>query len=220
MPNVTTPPSAPEEEAAGEQDEQVPSRLRVLWRRRRNLLLALFLLLIAAAVAAGSLAVFSSESANPENTFSSGSLSIDNNKEGAAIFTAAKMLPGDTAQGTVTIKNSGDASGDFSLSDEGLTDTPGPAGGKLSTALDLTIVDLGPNGVPGGGDDVTPAVYTGRYDALPTVQLGKLDHNEQHTYQFTVTFRDTGVPSGPTTGDNAFESASTKVTYTWDAVSN
>ncbi len=217
MSNVTTPPSAPEQTPPG---EEVPSRLKVLWRRRRNLLLALVLLIVAAAVAAGSLAVFSSESANPQNTFSSGSLSIDNNKEGAAIFTAANMLPGDTAQGTVTIRNSGDASGDFSVSDEGLTDTPGPAGGNLSTALDLTIVDLGPDGVPGGGDDVTPATYNGRFDALPTVDLGNWVTDEQHTYQFTVTFRDTGVPSGPTTGDNAFENASTQVTYAWDAVSD
>ena len=146
-------------------------------------------------------------------------MAIDNSKEGAAIFTAAGMVPGDTANGTVTIRNAGNSTGTFSLSDSDLTDTPGANGGNLSEALDLTIVDVGPDGAPGGGDDVSPAVYDGPFNAMPTVDLGSWAADEEHTYQFTVEFRDTGTPGSATTGDNAFEGSTTKNTYNWDATS-
>ena len=192
-------------------EEKVPSRVDVLLKRRRNLLLALLLLVIAAAVVIGSVAVFSSSSVNAENTFSTGALSIDNNKEGAAILTATRMVPGDTAEGLVRIENTGDVSGRFRLSDSNLTDTPGPGGANLSSVLTLRITDVGADGQPGGGDDVTPPVYDGAFNTMPDIDLGSWGAGEAHTYQFVVTF--------PASSGNEFEGASTKVTYNWDATS-
>jgi spore coat-associated protein N len=189
--------------------EEGPSRFDVLLRNRRRLLLVLLLILIAAATAYGSLAVFTSSSVNPTNTFSSGTLSQSNSLENAAILTATKMVPGDSRSGTVTIKNTGDVSGRFSLSASDLTDTPGPNGGSLSQVLRLEVVDT---------TDAS-AVYDGPYDSMPKQDLGSWTADEDHTYEFTVTFPDTGKPESSTTGDNAYEGSSTSVTYVWDAVS-
>ena len=208
----TTPPSStPDPGPPPPPDEKAPSRLDILLKRRRNLLLALLLLLIAVAIAVGSVAVFTSSSVNPENVVSSGALAIDNNKEGAAIFTATGMVPGDTADGLVTIRNSGDVSGRFRLTDSNLVDTPGPGGGRLSTVLTLRITDVGPDGQPGGGDDVTPSVYAGSFNPMPDLDLGSWSAGEEHTYQFTVGF--------PADSGNQFEGSSTKVNYNWDATS-
>jgi hypothetical protein len=214
MTSTPAPPtSAPDTGAPPPPVEKPPSRLDVLLKRRRNLLLALLLLLIAVIVAVGSLAVFTSSSVNPDNVAATGSLSITNTEEGQAIFSATGMVPGDTTEGTVTIQNSGDVSGRFRLTDSGLTDTQLPGGGTgvLSTVLQLTITDLGPDGAPGGGDDVTPAVYSGALNAMPDLDLGSWSANERHTYRFLVEF--------PASAGNEFEGRQTKVTYNWDATS-
>ena len=208
----TTPPvPAPDTASPPPPEEKAPSRVDVLMKRRGRLLLALLLLLLAAAVAIGSVAIFTSSSVNPENVFSTGTLSIDNNKEGAAILTATGMVPGDTANGLVTIRNSGDVSGRFRLSDSNLANTPGPGGGNLSSVLTLRITDVGPDKTPGTGDDVSPPIYDGSYNPTPDIDLGSWSADEEHTYQFAVTF--------PAASGNEYEGSSTKITYNWDATS-
>lgn len=205
----TVPPApaeAPSEEPSGRQ------RLGWLLRHSKLWLVALVLLLIAVAVAGASLAVFTSSSANPDNTFSAGTLSQSNSSEGAAILTAADMVPGDTKPGQVTITNTGDVSGRFSLSASNLTDTPGPNGGRLSEVLTLQIHD---NAQPAGTD-----VYNGDFNAMPaSIDLGSWPQGQAHTYTFTVRFPEGGQPGSATTGDNAYQGSSTEVTYNWTATS-
>jgi len=58
-------------------------------------------LLLAVAVAAGSLALFTSSSANPSNVASAGTLSQDNSKKGAAIlFLGGEPFAESTVAGT------------------------------------------------------------------------------------------------------------------------
>jgi spore coat-associated protein N len=189
--------------------EHEPSRFDMLLRNRTRLLLVVLLLLLAVGVAVGSSAVFTSSSVNPDNTFTSGTLSQSNSKEGAAILTASGMVPGQSSDGTVTIKNTGDVSGAFTLSASGLTDNPGPNGGKLSDVLKLKVVDMGPG----------TTVYDGPFASMPKQNLGSWAPAEQHSYRFTVTFPNGGTPPSETTGDNAYQGSSTSVTYTWDATS-
>src|SRR3954464_2598993 len=88
------------------------SRLRVLAANPRLALGALLTLLLAAGAVVGSGADFTASSANPANTFASGTLSIVNSKEGAAVLTASNLKPGGTAAtGTVDIQNSGSLAG-------------------------------------------------------------------------------------------------------------
>ena len=92
--------------------------------RPRRTIAALTTALLAAGVAVGSGADFTSSSANPANTFSAGTLTIDNSKDGAAIFSPSNMKPGGAPQtGTVDIANKGSLAGTFTLTRDQLAST-------------------------------------------------------------------------------------------------
>src|SRR3712207_5743215 len=85
-------------------------------RQPRRTVAALATVLAAAGVAVGSGADFTSRSANPANTFSAGTLAIDDSRDGAAIFTPSNMKPGGAPQtGTVDIQNRGTIAAAFTL---------------------------------------------------------------------------------------------------------
>ena len=185
-------------------EEEAPSRWQAIFGNRKRLLIALALLLIAAAVAVGSTAVFTSSSANPGNAFTAGTLEVSGSN--GAILTADKMVPGDSENGSVTIENTGDVSGAFSLTGEITADQAGPQAGAapLSQALQLRITEG------------ATSVYNGPYDDFPgqaPVDLGSWGGGDSHTYDFTVTFPEGGQ------SDNQFQGGSTTMKFTWDAVS-
>ena len=188
------------------------SRLNVLFRASpRKVLGGLGVLLVAAAVAVGSGANFNSTSANPSNVFSAGSLSQSNSSTGAAVLTASKLKPGDSATGTVDIENSGDITGIFSVAKSNVIDTPGDP--SLSQKLTLKIDDLG---------DPTCATcpppvnkYDGTLDGMGALALGSFGKDEVHRYKFTVTFPDGGSGGA----DNAYKGARTTVDYMWTSTS-
>src|SRR4029450_6204730 len=124
-------------------DGSVSARERTGWvfRNAKILILALILLLIAALLVGVSFAVFSTSSANRGNMFTAGTLTSSNSKDNAAILTAQRMVPGDTTTGTVTISNTGDSKGQFTLTGSTPTNTPGPNGGNLATVLNLLILE-------------------------------------------------------------------------------
>jgi spore coat-associated protein N len=188
------------------------SRISVILSSPRHLLGALLVALLAFGAVVGSGASFTSKSANPSNTFSTGNLAQSNSKEGAAVLTATKMVPGETTSGTVTITNSGDVAGTFTLSRSSLSDTAGPNGGKLSGQLDLKVEDVTIAGSP-------VSVYSGKVDAMGAQSLGSFAAGEARTYKFTITFPNGGTPSSPTTGDNLYKGSSMSVGYQWDAAS-
>lgn len=189
------------------------SRISVILSSPRHLLGALLVALLAFGAVVGSGASFTSKSANPSNTFSAGNLAQSNSKEGAAVLTAAGLLPGGpSTSGTVTITNSGNAEGTFTLLKTNLVDTPGANGGQLSGVLDLSIKDVTKASSP-----VT--VYSGKVGAMGAQSLGKFAAGEARTYEFTVKFPDGGTPASATTGDNAYKGSTMSVGYQWDAVS-
>jgi hypothetical protein len=170
------------------------SRFRALAANPRLALGALLTVMLAGAAVVGSGADFTASSANPSNTFSAGTLTIANSKEGTAVLTASGLRPGGTAAtGTVDIQNTGGLSGAFTLSRTTPVDSDGA--NPLSGKLNLTVVDCGTfNGATaptcGDGDDVT------KYSAGTVSQMGTTGHlvsalgsyaaNEKHRYQFTV----------------------------------
>ncbi len=105
---------------------QPTAKERFAWmgRNTRILLAALVLILIALGIVAFTSGVFTSSSANPGNLATSGIMSQDNSKDGAAILTAERLLPGEEGEGTVTITNVGDADGHFTLTASNLADDP------------------------------------------------------------------------------------------------
>jgi spore coat-associated protein N len=169
--------------------------------------------MVAAALAVGSGANFNSTSANPSNVFTAGTISHSNSKASAAILTAANMVPGGTATGTVNIKNTGSASGVFTLAHTAPVDTPVSPG--LSKKLTMTVTD---NGDPACVSSCPAAVsvYSGTMFSMPaTIALGSFAAGVTHSYTFVVTFPDSGTGGA----DNAYQSASTTVEYDWSSTS-
>jgi hypothetical protein len=187
------------------------SRLHVLARRPKRTLAALSTALVAVGVTAASGADFTASSANPSNAFSTGTLSINNTKEGSAILTASNMRPGDSTNGTVDIANSGSLSGAFSLSRQAPVDSN--SGTPLSGKLNLVVVDCGAfvgatQPTCGDSDDVTK--YTGTVAGMTGAQaLGTYAGGEKHRYKFTVTL--------DSTAGNAYQGATSTVEFDWAA---
>jgi spore coat-associated protein N len=173
---------------------------------RKRTLATLALGLLAVATAVGSGADFSARTANPSNTFSAGSLSMENSKDGTAILNATNMKPGDAPQsGVVDIKNTGSIDGVFTLSRDQLTssdasnDNPTPFATKLAVA----VVDCGKfttvNG-PYGPDPFTPScgdaddstLYLGSLaNQNSPIALGTYEPGEKHRYELEASLAST-----------------------------
>jgi spore coat-associated protein N len=184
------------------------TRLQALASRPKRTLGVLAAVLAAVGVAVGSGANFSAQSANPSNTFAAGTLSMANSQSGA-ILTASGMKPGDSANGTVDIENTGSLSGTFSLSRSALNDSDGS--NPMSDKLNVVVKDCGnfSSGTPtcDGGD---PNVYSGTLGSMGgSHALGTFAGGEKHRYQFAVTFDGSA--------GNAYQGDSSTATFQWDA---
>jgi hypothetical protein len=177
-------------------------RLSWLVRNARTWVLVLLLLALALAVGATwSFALFSDESANPDNVVSSGSMSQVNSADNAAIMSASDLVPGQSVVGSATIRNEGDASGTFTMRVTDLVDTPGPAGGRLSEALRVKVAERGSSS----------PVYDGPLRELQA-SLGTWAPEEERTYDVTVSLPDHD------TGDDAYQLSEVTATFEWRAV--
>jgi hypothetical protein len=187
------------------------SRLQVLAANPRLALGALVTLLLAAGAVGGSGADFTASSANPSNTFSSGTLTIGNSKAGTAVFAASNLRPGGAQQtGTVDIENTGSLSGAFTLVRGTVTNTD--AVNPLSAKLNMVVVDCGTFTGPtpptcGDGDDVTK--YTGTLAAMGTTALGTYNAAVKHRYEFRVAL--------DSSADNAYQGDSATAAFDFNA---
>ena len=185
------------------------SRIQILIKRPRRTLGVLVAVLVAVGVAVGSGATFTAQTANPSNTFASGTLSMSNSKDNQAILSASGMKPGDSTNGTVDIQNTGSLAGTFSLSRTALTNSDST--NKMSEKMNLVVKDCGDfsSGTPtcDAGD---PTKYSGTLDAMSSsVALGSYAANEKHRYEFTATF--------DSSAGNAYQGDNTSATFQWDA---
>jgi spore coat-associated protein N len=188
------------------------SRLQILADRPRLALGALLTLLLAAAAVVGSGADFTASSANPSNTFASGTLTIANSKEGTAVLTASNLKPGGAAAtGTVDIQNTGSLSGAFTVARS--TPVDSDSTNPLSGKLNLTVVDCGTFAgatapTCGDGDDATK--YSGTIAAMTgSKALGTYAGDEKHRYQFTVALDGSA--------GNAYQGDTSSVEFDWNA---
>jgi hypothetical protein len=181
--------------------------------------------LCALGVAVGSGADFSAQTANPSNTFSAGSLSMDNSKDGSAIFSATGMKPGgDPETGVVDIENTGSIDGVFTLRRDLLmnSDVGVSSAEPFASKVNVRIVDCGEfttAGGPYGPETVTPICGDGDDEPLYAGTLGGQDNDvglgvyqpgEQHRYQFG------GSLDASAGADYAGDGASAR--YVFDAV--
>lgn len=119
---------------------------------------------------------------------------------GDAVVRAANLKPGKGATGTVTVENSGDATGAFALAQIDVLDTPGAGGGRLSTAARMRVDDAGSDRV----------VYRGPLGAMPDRRLGYLRAGQKRTYRFTLSLP-ARAKAGPLAGSQV------ETTFDWTA---
>jgi|1186.fasta_scaffold423842_2 hypothetical protein len=191
------------------------SRLKVLAGTPRMALGALVTLLLAAGAVIGSGADFTAASANPANTFATGTLSMVNSKANSAVLTASNLRPGGNATGDVDIQNTGSLSGTFALARGPVTDSD--AVNPLSGKLALTVDDCGTftGATPPSctdGDEVTK--YSGTIADMGTAghavaSLGSFAANAKHRYHFSVTL--------DSAASDAYQGATSSVRFDWSA---
>lgn len=186
------------------------SRLQILTSQPKLALGALLTLLLAAGAVVGSGADFTASSANPSNTFSAGTLTIDNSKENGAILSASNLRPGEAAQtGTVDIENTGSLDGEFTLARGTVVNSD--AVNPLDAKLNVKVVDCGEftgGATPtcDGGDAV---IYDGTVAAMATSALGDYAADEKHRYEFSVALDGTA--------GNAYQGDTSTVNFVFDA---
>jgi spore coat-associated protein N len=191
------------------------SRLSALAAHPRRTVGALAVVLAAVGITVGSGANFTAKAANPANTFTAGTLSIDNSRgngaAASAVLTAPNLKPGDSATGTVDIQNAGSVGGAFTLSTSGASDSTGVS---LLGQLDVRIEDCGvySDGNPPTCGSATSKVLTTtatKLNGVGSIGLGSFAGGEKHRYKFDVT-----LPQG--TGDS-FQGKTASIAFDWDA---
>ncbi len=118
---------------------------------------------------------------------------------GDAILRTGAMKPGRSVTGTVTVGNSGDATGAFRLAQIDVLDTPGEGGGRLSAGARLRVDDLS-TGRP---------VYAGVLGKMDGEALGYLRAGERRTYRFTL--------STPAAMGRRYTGSQVETTFDWTA---
>lgn len=181
----------------------------LLTRHPWRVLGVLAALLVAVGSAVGSGALFTTQTVNPNNTFSSGILTISASPSGA-ILNASNMVPGDTASGTATISNTGTVDGNnWTLAQTQTAETQGTdpdntgSHGLLSNKLNLKVTDTTSSQV----------LYDGVISGFSSSTLtAAIPHGSSHSFSFVVTF-----PPATSGNDNAYEGGSLTESYTWTA---
>jgi hypothetical protein len=146
----------------------------------------------------------------PIATVTGGSFELGNSGDGAPIFEASDIGPGDGVSGTVTIANDGEEAGALTLRQHDVVDTPGAGGGLLSRGMSMRIREV-------GGPVKSSLVYDGALAPMPPLELGPLGPGQSLAFEFDATLPDSGAPAGAAIGDNAFQGAALSAGYSWTA---
>jgi hypothetical protein len=181
-------------------------RMKVLFGQRRMMVLVtLAVLVLTAAVVIGSGASFTASSANPDNLFTAGSLSITNSKDvdnvHHLVISANGMKPGDHPSGAVTIGNGGSLSGTFTLN----STTTGDA--AFAHYLQLVVLE--------DGNQIYSGPLDGMTTAIPLTDGTAWSSGATHVYTITVTFPNAGPGA-----ENGYMSDSATLNLDWAAVAN
>ena len=179
-------------------------------RGSRRIVIALFGALTIASLAATSLslALFTDSQAAGGNAFTTGTITLGLNPT-SAIFSSGAMMPGDSANGSLVVSNTGTAQLRYAV-----TSSSTNADGKgLNAQLTVTIRTLGTScAVFDGTSLFSGTLSTAAFgDVTPGAQAG--DRTLAAASNETLCFRAT-LPSG--TG-NAFQGATTTATFTFQA---
>ncbi|WP_205695891.1 hypothetical protein [Conexibacter sp. SYSU D00693] len=134
-----------------------------------------------------------------------------NDKGNGTVLTAQGLVPGESKWGEVRVANTGLLAGAYTLQATDLVDTLGRFGGKLSPKLNVKVDERSRTGVR--------RLYDGTLASLSSLNLGRFASGENRVYRFTATLPSGGIPSSPTSGDNAVQGAVSRVNLRFTASS-
>jgi predicted ribosomally synthesized peptide with SipW-like signal peptide len=172
----------------------------------KTLLTSKIALTLAAAAAVSVVAVggtYANFTATPttisSNAFTAGSLTMSRSGTGA-VFSAGAMKIGDTAAGSITINNTGNLAGVYTL-DGSMTGSS-----VIGSALQIAIYkDVDSSGTP---------IYTGSLAGLGSLALGTFAASSgSHVYYFHISL----PTQGSNALDNALQGLTASETFTWNA---
>lgn len=185
---------------------------------RRRFFWGLAAVTAALAVVAGSgtFGFFSSSTFNPGNRFLAGTLILGNNLSGTFILRANNLQPGDSLSGAVTLSRDPASTLDMNYSVVRTIDIDS----ALCDALNIVVTrtdagqDLDDGAAVVAGTVISAGADTLRSFAAAALGTWSLNNsgNSTDTYNFQVTFTDTGAPQ------NALQGLTCEVTYTWSAI--
>jgi camelysin-like metallo-endopeptidase len=183
---------------------------RISRRMAGRIGLALFGALTVASLAATSLslALFTDSQAAGANAFTTGTISLGLNPT-SAIFSSGAMMPGDNANGTLVVSNSGTAQLRYAVTSSS-TNTDGKG---LNAQLTVTIKTLGTSCAAFDGTSLYSGALSAAAFGDPTAGAQTGDRTLAAAASETLCFR-ASLPSG--TG-NAFQGATTTATFTFQA---
>ena len=181
-------------------------------RKRPGLgILAGAVLLTGAFIVTASIAAFSDTTDNTDNTWSTGTVILEDNDLGAAMFTVTGMKPLDVVEKCIVVTYKGT----LLPADVLLYGVSGGSG--LDAYLDL-VIDEGTGAAFGNcsGFSFTSNIFTGTLTSFAATHTNFGDgagiwspstNPESKTYRFTVTLQD----------DNAAQTLDATATFTWEA---
>ncbi len=164
---------------------------------KKKILVPLATLAAAGAIAIGSGATFTSTTANSASSVTSGTLSHSNSKADQAVFALGDIKPGDTVNGSLTLKNTGSLPAAFSLTE--VTSTNGFSADNLT--LEIKDATAG------------KTIFSGTFGALEDGKkndLGTIAPGASSSYTFSVRLAQ-GAP-------NTDQGKTATAAYQWDSV--
>jgi len=172
-------------------------RVKLLLGSRHWLLLAaLALISLALGTAIFSGASFTSKSANSAS-LAAGSIQLSSSLPNQAIVSASGMKPGNSREGTISIKNQGDVAGTVTLKATGLTGT------ALAAVIDLKVEDT---------TGKVSQIWSGKLGSFSSVALGSFAAGSTRSYRITLSW-----PSA--SNEASLQGASTSLTFQWSGSS-
>jgi predicted ribosomally synthesized peptide with SipW-like signal peptide len=185
--------------------------------RAKGLVTVASALVIGLVASGATWSAFNAQTANSNNQFNTGTVTITDNSSGAAMFTSANLRPGVPVSKCIKVTYTGSLSAGVKLY--------GSTTGTLSSYLTLQVTrgDVS-SGAFGDCTNFTPdaatyglgpgVLYSGPMTSFPSSLGGAVadpnsswSQNEAHFYRFTVDVAD----------DNAAEGKSATSAFTWDA---
>jgi predicted ribosomally synthesized peptide with SipW-like signal peptide len=174
-------------------------------KTRKTLLTILVIGIVGALAGIGTFSAFSSTTSNTGNTFAAGTVFIDDNDGGSAMYTVSNQKPGDVVERCITVTYTGTLTADVHL-----FSGSGALGAVANyVTLDVEEGTMTPAAFPNcSGDFAGSNVYSGSLNNFMATRTNWTsgiastgwNQNDTAVYRFTLTLQDDNGANGGSAG--------------------